>query len=79
MTGIRRYDVIQGRLSLSTNGATDPWPFFEGDIFQLKIYFLKLYDLQPFYSVLFLRMFRQFSLICVFDVWYVTCFTVTDT
>lgn len=53
--------------------------FFEGDIFQLKIYFLKLYDLQPFYSDVFLRMFRQFSLSCVFDVWYVTCFTVTDT
>jgi len=32
---------LQGRPSISTNGATEPWPISLGICFQLKIFFLK--------------------------------------
>jgi len=57
------------------------WPvaIFWGGYFSVKNLLFKTIW---FTTVLqcFLRMFRQFSLICVFcDVWCVTCYTVTDT
>jgi len=54
------YRYSQGRLSLSINGATEPWPFFwGGDIFSVKKLILKIDDLQTLCSALFQRMFRH--------------------
>jgi len=38
----------QRRLSLSTNGETEPWPFL-GNSFLIKNLILKMDDLQPFF------------------------------